>query len=119
MLKLFGISNCDTVRKAHKWLDAEQLDYHFHDFRKDGLTQEQIQSWLEYVSLEQILNKRGTTWRQLPDADKALSDAQALIQLILTHPTLIKRPVLETPKGCLIGFNELNYTEFLHGADNE
>jgi arsenate reductase len=108
-MKLFGIKNCDTVKKAMRWLDQHQVSYQFHDFRKDGLDQLTIELWLNSVSWEQLLNKRGTTWRKLEDPRKDQLDQHAAIELMLSHPTLIKRPVIEDASGVLIGFNESDF----------
>jgi arsenate reductase len=108
-MKLFGIKNCDTVKKAMRWLDQHQVSYQFHDFRKDGLDHPTIELWLNSVSWEQLLNKRGTTWRKLEDPRKDQLDQQAAIELMLSHPTLIKRPVIEDTSGVSIGFNESDF----------
>ncbi|WP_417548749.1 ArsC family reductase [Methylophaga sp.] len=108
-MKLFGIKNCDTVKKAMRWLDQHQVSYQFHDFRKDGLDQPTIELWLNSVSWEQLLNKHGTTWRKLEDPRKDQLDQQAAIELMLSHPTLIKRPVIEDTSGVSIGFNESDF----------
>lgn len=108
-MKLFGIKNCDTVKKARRWLDDHQITYHFHDFRTDGLDQSILQQWLNYVSWEQLINKRGTTWRKLEDPRKDQLDQQSAIELMLSHPTLIKRPVIEDASGVSIGFNESDF----------
>ena len=102
---IYGISNCDTVRKARKWLEAEAITFDFHDFRKQGLNAEQVERWCAAAGLDKVLNKRGTTWRQLPDEVKANTDEAALKALLLEQPTLIKRPVLELDDGRIeIGF---------------
>src|SRR5690554_1940160 len=108
-MKLFGIKNCDTVRKARRWLDGQQITYEFHDFRADGLDEATIQRWLQSVSWEQLLNKRGTTWRQLNDPRKDTLDQNAAIALMLAHPTLIKRPVIEDGHGVSVGFSEPDF----------
>lgn len=108
-MKLFGIKNCDTVKKAMRWLDQHQVSYQFHDFRKDGLDQPTIEIWLNSVSWEQLLNKRGTTWRKLEDPRKDELDQQSAVELMLLHPTLIKRPVIEDASGVSIGFNESDF----------
>ena len=89
-MKLFGIKNCDTVKKAMRWLDQHQVPYQFHDFRKDGLDQPTIELWLNSVSWEQL-------------------NQQSAVELMLTHPTLIKRPVIEDASGVSIGFNESDF----------
>ncbi len=103
-ITLYGISNCDTVRRARKWLAAEGMDATYHDFRKDGLSQAQVKKWVAAVGLETLLNKRGTTWRALPQDQKdSLSDAAA-IDLMVEQPALIKRPVIEANGKVLVGF---------------
>jgi len=107
---LYGISNCDTVRKARKWLEGESIAFDFHDFRKQGLNAEQVARWCAAAGLDRVLNKRGTTWRQLPDEVKANTDEQTLQALMVEQPTLIKRPVLELDDGRVeIGFKADDY----------
>jgi len=109
--KLYGISNCDTVRKAKKWLDENAVSYEFIDFRKDGIEAKSIQQWVESAGLEKVLNKRGTTWRKLPESQQHFSSNEEAIQLLTQQPTLIKRPVLETEDQLEIGFSETIYQE--------
>lgn len=106
---LYGIKNCDTVKKARRWLEANDVAYTFHDFRADGLEQDTIESWLEYVSWEVLLNKRGTTWRKLDDPRKDKLDEAIAVELMLANPTLIKRPVVVTGNTCFVGFKEADY----------
>jgi len=106
---LYGIKNCDTVRKARRWLEANHVDFHFHDFRTDGLDQTIITSWLESVSWEVLLNKRSTTWKQLDDPRKEQLNQSIAIELMLENPTLIKRPVLSDNSNCIVGFKEADY----------
>lgn len=110
-MKLFGIKNCDTVRKARRWFDGQDIAYQFHDFRADGLDEATIQRWLQSISWEQLLNKRGTTWRQLDDPRKDSLDKNTAIALMLAHPTLIKRPVIEDTAGVSTGFSESGFQE--------
>ena len=116
MLTLYGISNCDTVRKAKKWLDAQQVDYQFHDFRKDGLTAADIERWQSSLGLDKLINKRGTTWRQLPDADRERAQSNPS-ELLLRYPAIIKRPLLEGPSICEVGFNETLYSDLINGVN--
>lgn len=110
MTTLYGISNCDTVRKARKWLEGESIAFDFHDFRKQGLNAEQVARWCAAAGLDRVLNKRGTTWRQLTDEVKANTDEQTLQALMVEQPTLIKRPVLELDDGRVeIGFKADDY----------
>ncbi|WP_445946196.1 ArsC family reductase [Shewanella sp.] len=106
---LFGIKNCDTVRKARKWLEAEQVTTQFHDFRDDGLTQMQLQSWVDTLGWEAVLNKRSTSFRALSDAQKSKLDSTSAIALMLEIPTLIKRPVLVQDDKVLLGLNAADY----------
>lgn len=106
---LYGISNCDTVKKARKWLEQQSINYIFHDFRKDGLTGKELKNWLTEIGQDVLINKRSTTWRTLPEADKKnLSQANA-IKLMLANPTLIKRPVLVSNNHVIVGFNPAEY----------
>ena len=109
MVTLFGIKNCDTVKKARRWLDAENIEYQFHDFRVDGISQEQIISWLQASSLETLINKRSTTWKALSDTEKASINMTNAVPLILEHPTLIKRPLLAIDADVHLGFNDKTY----------
>lgn len=104
-LTLYGIPNCDTVKKARRWLDAADVPHKFHDFRKDGLDPARLQAWIDAVGWEKLLNKAGTTFRQLPDADKAGLDAAKAKALMLAQPAMIKRPVVETDDGVSVGFS--------------
>lgn len=106
---VYGIKSCDTVKKARRWLDAQAVTYQFHDFRKDGLTRQTIESWLHSVDWTVLLNKRGTTWRKLEDPRKESLDESTAVDLMLENPTLIKRPVVCDDAGCHIGFNEQEY----------
>ncbi|GGI86134.1 arsenate reductase [Shewanella hanedai] len=108
-MTLFGIKNCDTVKKARKWTEANDLNIPFHDFRVDGLTKEQIETWAGAIGWETLFNKRSTSFRNLSDDDKAGIDQAKAVELMLTHPTLIKRPVLATDGKVLVGFKEAEY----------
>ena len=110
MLTLYGIKNCDTVKKARRWLEANGVAFQFHDVRTDSLDLTTIESWSENVPWEVLLNKRGTTWRKLDDPRKEHLDRQTAIALMLENPTLIKRPVLSDNAGCMVGFSETDYT---------
>lgn len=106
-IDLYGIPNCDTVRKARKWLDAKGVGYTFHDFKKEGVAQADLRQWIEAAGLDVVLNRRGTTWRKLSDADKAKAESEAgAIDLLVQHPSMIKRPVAVHAGGTLVGFEE-------------
>ncbi len=113
MTTLYGIPNCDTVRKARKWLAAHDIDYRFHDFRKDGLSEAKLKSWVEALGWEPLLNKRGQSWRKLPETAKTDLDETRAIRLMLAEPTLIKRPVLEHAGQVRVGFDEPQYAQLL------
>ena len=109
MYTLYGIKNCDTVKKARKWLDENTIAYQFHDFRSDGLDRKLLSKLEASLGWENMLNRRSTSWRQLDDKQKDdLSLAKAII-LMLETPTLIKRPVLDTGEQILIGFKLDDY----------
>ena len=106
---LYGISNCDTVRKARKFLEANSLSFQFHDFRKDGFSLDVFNQWLKFEPLEVLINKRSTSWKQLTDEQKkGLVDGTDLTP-ILQMPTLIKRPILQMDNCILVGFKEADY----------
>lgn len=104
MTTIFGLKNCDTCRKALKWLVAEGIEHRFHDVRADGLNGEMVDRWLAAAGWEALLNRRSTTWRDLPDADKQNVDAAKARELMVNHPTLVKRPVMEKAGNIHIGF---------------
>jgi Spx/MgsR family transcriptional regulator len=105
-ITLYGIPNCDTVKKARSWLDAKGIAYAFHDYKKVGADAGKLASWSDARGWETILNRAGTTFKKLPDADKAdLTQAKA-IKLMLQQPSMIKRPVFEYDSGLLVGFKE-------------
>jgi len=106
---LYGISNCDTVKKSRKWLDAAGVNYAFHDFRADGLEPSQVTAWVDELGWETIINRRSTTWRGLePESRDAMSNASA-VTAILAAPTLIKRPLLDTGSARHVGFSVAAY----------
>lgn len=109
MTILYGIKNCDTVRKARKWLEAHDVPFTFHDFRRDGLDEATLRDWAEAVDWETLLNRRGTTWRKLPEAQRDDIDERKAIQLMLDNPTLIKRPVLVDADWVHVGFSPDDY----------
>lgn len=103
-LTMFGIPNCDTVKKARKWLDARGLAYAFHDYKKAGADPERLGQWVDVAGWEKLLNRAGTTFRKLDDSEKQGLDADKAIALMAAHPSTIKRPVVEHDGGLLIGF---------------
>ena len=102
---LYGIPNCDTVKKARRWLDDQRIAYRFHDFRKDGLDPGRLQGWIDALGWEKLLNKAGTTFRKLPDEAKQGLDAASAKALMLEQPAMIRRPVVEAADGLSVGFS--------------
>lgn len=109
MVILYGIKSCDTVRKARRWLEDHGVDYRFHDLRGDGLDAGRLDAWIAGLGWENLLNRRGTTWRQLPAAEREPLDAARARALMLAHPALIKRPLLETGAARHLGFSAAQY----------
>jgi len=113
MIKIYGIPNCDTMKKARRWLEANGLDYDFHDYRKQGVPQKEMKRWIRQAGWETVLNKRGTTWRKLDDSLKDNIDNDSALAIMLENPSIIKRPVLESGKLLLIGFKEDEYKQLI------
>ncbi|MBT3556811.1 MAG: Spx/MgsR family RNA polymerase-binding regulatory protein [Rhodospirillales bacterium] len=103
---VYGLKNCDTCRAAIKWLDAEGITHQFRDVRKDGLDAGDVKNWLETMGADTLVNRRGTTWRQLDEADKAKTSDADLADLILRHPAIMKRPVFVTDTSVIVGFKD-------------
>jgi arsenate reductase (glutaredoxin) len=101
---LYGIPNCDTVKKARTWLEGQEIAYAFHDYKKAGADAGRLATWCDAKGWETLLNRAGTTFKKLADADKANLDQAKAIALMLAQPSMIKRPVVEYPAGLLIGF---------------
>ena len=113
MIVVYGINNCDTVKKARKWLSKNNIEYQFHDFRKDGLSQSKIKQWVGQVDWEILLNRRGTTWRKLSEDQKANINKSNAVKLMAVQPTLIKRPVVEHNNEIIVGFSADTYQQQL------
>ena len=107
--RLYGIPNCDTMKKARAWLESRRVDYEFHDYKKSGIERAQLESWIRAVGWEVLLNRAGTTFRKLPDAAKANLTEDKAVKLMLGQPAMIKRPVLERGKTLLVGFSPEKY----------
>jgi arsenate reductase (glutaredoxin) len=110
---VYGIPNCDTVKKARTWLEARGITYAFHDYKKAGADPAQLARWCQAAGWEKLLNRAGTTFRKLPEADKQGLDEPRAIALMLANPSCIKRPVVEHPGGLLVGFREAEWTTSL------
>jgi Spx/MgsR family transcriptional regulator len=111
MITLYGIPNCNTVKKARDWLESNGIDYTFHDFKKNGVTQPLLQAWLQQQPWEKLVNRAGLTWRGLPDEIKtSVNNNDAAVQLMLEKPSVIKRPVMVKDEKILsLGFVEADY----------
>ena len=110
MTTIFGISNCDTIKKTIHWFKEHQLPFEFHDFRKQGISNELIETFLQQFDLDALINRRGTTWRKLPESTRANLDHATAIELMRNNPALIKRPIISSGKHWIIGYdtNTLN-----------
>lgn len=102
---LYGIPNCDTVKKARVWLAERGIDYRFHDYKKQGADPERIAGWIAQAGLSRVLNKAGTTYKKLPEAEKAELEAENAASVLAAHPSTIKRPIVEHDGGLLVGFD--------------
>lgn len=103
-ITLYGIPNCDTVKKARVWLDGQGIAYTFHDYKKAGADAGKLADWVAKAGWEKVLNRAGTTFRKLDEADKAGLDADKAVALMVAQPSMIKRPIVEHPGGLLVGF---------------
>lgn len=112
MLTVYGIKQCDTCRKALKWLGGQGITHRFHDFRVDGLDASMLKSWLESPFADKLVNRRSTTWRQLNDEQRGFA-GEDLLNLLLQHPTLIKRPVFVNDSIIAVGFKPNELTELI------
>jgi arsenate reductase len=116
-LTLYGIPNCDTVKKARTWLAATGREFTFHDFKKQGLERALVEGWLSQTSWEVLVNRKGTTWRNLSDADKsAVIDPASALELMLANPSVIKRPVLAGAGELQVGFTPERYIALFEGT---
>lgn len=111
MIHLYGIPNCDTVKKARTWLDKQGLAATFHDYKKEGADPAKLAAWIAAAGVDAVVNRKGTTFRALSDTDKALAadshtDSHGAVALLVQHPSIIKRPIVEYPGGILVGFKE-------------
>jgi len=116
MTTIYGIKNCDTMKKARAWLDARKVAYAFHDYKASGIDKATLESWARKVGWETLLNRSGTTFRKLPDSDKERLTEKKAIALMVEQPSMIKRPVLELGGGkLLVGFKPAEYSAAMSG----
>jgi len=111
MTTLYGIKNCDTMKKAMQWLNDHRIEYQLHDYKKVGLSEQQLKGWVKQAGWESLVNTRGTTWRKLPESERGNLDEAKAIALMLTNLSLIKRPVLEHDNTLHIGFSAAEYEQ--------
>jgi arsenate reductase (glutaredoxin) len=114
VITLYGIKNCDTVKKTQKWLDTHGIDYQYHDFREDGLDSKALAAWIEELGWQNLLNRRSTSWKALDESVRKAMDEALAHKTILSHPTLIKRPLLDTGQQRFVGFSAANYAKIFN-----
>ncbi|PKP94895.1 MAG: arsenate reductase [Alphaproteobacteria bacterium HGW-Alphaproteobacteria-14] len=113
-INLYGIPNCDSVKKARAWIGAQGREYTFHDYKKEGADSAKIAAWIAAAGLDVVVNRKGTTYRALSDADKELAnDSHTAVALLVQQPSIIKRPIVEYPGGILVGFREEEWSAAL------
>ena len=112
-ITVYGIPNCDTVKKARAWLDAKGSAYAFHDYKKLGADPAKLAAWQAQAGWEKVINRAGPTFRKLPEADKEGLDAPRAVKLMVANPSCIKRPIVEHPGGLLVGFKEAEWAAAL------
>ncbi len=110
---IYGIKNCDTMKKARNWLDGKGVAYQFHDYKVAGVERGRLEAWAAKVGWESLLNRAGTTFRKLPEADKEGLTEKKAMSLMMAQPSMIKRPVLEAASNILVGFKPEQYEKFL------
>lgn len=114
MLQIYGIKNCNTVKKALDWLNANDLAYTFHDYKKEAATEDKLIEWENKVNWEQLVNKKGTTWKKLStEEQQQVTDATSANQVLLNNNSMIKRPLIEYNDGIILGFDEEHYKQSL------
>jgi arsenate reductase len=113
MIKVFGIKNCDTMKKAFAWLAANGVDYEFIDYKKAGVAEAKLPDWNARAGWEKLLNTRGLMWKKLSDEERSAVDEKKALELMAQYPSLIKRPVLDTGSQLIVGFTPENYEEKL------
>lgn len=108
---IYGITSCDSCRKARKWLDEHAVAYEFHNLREDGITIQILERWCARIEWKKILNKQSLTWRKIPESDRSDMNKDKALAAMIEYPTLIKRPVLESKEFIILGFSEEHYQE--------
>ncbi len=108
-ITLYGIKTCDTVQKARRWLDGQGITYRFHDFRAEGLDRARVEAWMDALGWQAVLNRQSTSFKELPPAEQTGLDRGKVVRLILANPTMVKRPVMESPGSVMVGFKPDRY----------
>jgi arsenate reductase len=111
MITIYGIKNCDTMKKAMRWLDEHGVDYRFHDYRKEGLDANLLEAWEKEIGWETLLNRRGMLWRKLPESSRDNIDRQSALQIMRDNPGIIKRPLLDLGDRRVVGFKPETYEQ--------
>jgi arsenate reductase len=114
LITLYGIKNCDTVKKARNWLDQHNVEYRFHDFRSDGLDRDMVAGWLAELGWQNLINRRSTSWKALDEATRESMEEDSALHAIMAHPTLIKRPLLDTGQERFTGFSAASYQKIFN-----
>jgi arsenate reductase (glutaredoxin) len=114
MVKIYGIPNCDTIKKARQWLTDRGIEYDFHDYKRDGLNEEMLKPWINTLGWEALVNKRSTSWRQLDDNIKLKFDKAKAVKIMLSNPSIIKRPLLDDGKQLYLGFKAEQYAQIFN-----
>jgi len=114
MITLYGIKNCDTVKKARKWLDGHGVDYRFHDFRDDGIDRKAVAGWISELGWETVVNKRSTSWKALDESARSNMNDTSALAAIMEQPTLVKRPLLDTGAERFTGFSADSYNRIFN-----
>lgn len=114
MITLYGIKNCDTVKKSRKWLDMHGIDYAYHDFRENGVDEDAVAAWIEELGWQNLINRRSPSWKALDEQARLNMDEAAACKAVLLHPTLIKRPLLDTGQQRYTGFSAASYAKIFN-----
>lgn len=114
MIHIYGIKNCNSVKKSLDWMNENSVEYVFHDFKKEGVSEEQLKSWASSVNWENLINKKGTTWRKIPlELQNSMNTLEKSIPVLIENTSLIKRPVVVTEKGVVLGYDPDTYRNIL------
>ncbi len=118
MTTLYAIPNCNTVKKARAWLDANNIEYDFHNYKKQSIDKETLQQWVNELSWEVVINRKGMTWRKLDESVRSAMNAEKAIDIMLENQSIIKRPLIVKNDKKILGFNENDYVEFFTIKEN-